>query len=51
MENIEDLEDLYTTVKNTASKITSLQTLPKGLYQLAVFMQDGKVSSQTFVKE
>ena len=33
------------------SKVISLQTLPKGLYQLAVFMQDGKVSSQTFVKE
>ena len=33
------------------SKVISLQTLPKGLYQLAVFMQDGKISSQTFVKE
>lgn len=36
---------------NKISKLISVQTLPKGLYQLSIFMQDGKVSSQSFIKE
>jgi glucose/arabinose dehydrogenase len=36
---------------NKISKAISLQTLPKGMYQLAIFMEDGKVVSRTFVKE
>ncbi|MFN8283249.1 MAG: PQQ-dependent sugar dehydrogenase [Chitinophagales bacterium] len=38
-------------VADKISKIIPVQTLPKGLYQLSIFMDDGKVSSQAFIKE
>jgi transcriptional regulator with XRE-family HTH domain len=32
-------------------KTISVQSLPKGVYQLAIITDDGQVSSQSFVKE
>jgi len=33
------------------SKIISLQQFPKGMYQLSIFTEDGKISTKNFVKE